>query len=170
MLKLVGCLLVVAVGGLVGFAKSGKYKARVEQLSLCRTFFLRLSARAKGTGESTRALIQYLSDTQSLEKLTFLKTAGDRLNVETDFPVIWKECLDEAKSVLALREDDYRPLYSLCEVMGSTDLEGIVANATLSAQLYEQTEAAARKEYETNGKLFRSLGLLCGVAVAVLLI
>lgn len=170
MLKILGCLIIVAVCGLVGFAKAGRYKARAEQLASCRSFFLRLASLVKGTGEPTRSLFKHLAEAESLNTLLFLKLAGKRLETESDFPTVWRESIDAVKPTLSLNNEDYQPLYGLCEIMGNADAEGIVANATLSAQLYEQAEGMARKEYEMNGKMFRSLGLLCGVAVAVLII
>lgn len=170
LLKLFCCILVIFFGGYIGFCAAAKYKNRVKQLSACELFLSRLKTYMSGSNASTQELFLSLANTDSLSELIFLKKTSKRLETEPNFPVVFSECMEESKGELALKNEDYIPLLSLAELLGSYDTQGVINGIELSRELIRQSQKDALEQSQTNGKLARSLGILGGIAVAILII
>lgn len=170
MLKIVCALLFFLVGCGLGFAKANSYKKRVKELHACEMLFSRLKISLLGAKTPTKELFSELSACESLAVLPFVSETNKRLCHSADFPTIWREEIEKAKPMLALKKEDYSPLSSLCELIGSYDATGIVEGILIATKLLEEKQADASAEYEKNGQLSRSMGMLCGVAAAILII
>lgn len=170
MLKLFFCILAILVGGYVGVAKSAEYKNRVAELNDCELFLSRLKTYMTDSKLSTKELFISLAKADSLNKLTFIKSTALRLESEPNFPAAFKECIEASKKDLALKDEDYIPIINLCELLGSYDTQEVITGIDLSAELIKQSQKEAEFSHKTNGKLSRSLGILGGVAVAILIL
>ena len=71
---------------------------------------------------------------------------------------------------LALTGEDYPPLLALSEVIGAYDAKAQSDAIGISRELLRENERQAREQSRTSGKLSRSLGLLGGIALAILVI
>ncbi|MEG0692610.1 MAG: stage III sporulation protein AB [Oscillospiraceae bacterium] len=169
-IKLFCCLLVILIGSYAGFAKARQYKDRVKQLSECELFLSRLKTYIGGSNASTKQIFLNLANTDSLSELVFIKNTSIRLETEPNFPIVFTECVEQAKSELALKDEDYIPLLNLGELIGSYDTQGVLNGIELSKELIRQSQLDAIEQSQTNGKLARSLGVLAGIAVAILIL
>lgn len=169
-LKLFFCIMSVGIGAYAGYIKSEQYKNRVRQLNDCELFLSRLKTYMSASRLSTGELFQALAQTDSLNRLVFVKAAASRLKEEPNFPLVFRECIEKSKPKLALKDEDYIPLLSLCELLGSYDTSEVINGIELSAELVRQSNNMADTACKTNGKLARSLGLLFGIAAAILII
>lgn len=169
-LKLFCCLLVIFIGYYAGYVKSKQYKDRVKQLSSCELFLSRLKIYMNGSNASTKELFLNLSKTDSLSELVFIDDTSKRLEFEPNFPKVFSESIEKSKTKLALKNEDYIPLLNLSEVIGSYDTQSVINSIELSKELICQSQNDALEQSQTNGKLAQSLGILLGIAVAILII
>ena len=170
LIKICGSVLVILVCSYIGFSKSSQYKERVTQLTACELFLSRLKTYMGGSNDSTQKIFQNLANTDSLAELTFIKSTSDRLQYEPNFPLVFTECVEESKIRLALEEEDYIPLLNLSELIGSYDTQGVLNGIELSKDLIRQSQKLATEQSQINGKLARSLGILTGIAIAILIL
>ncbi len=170
MLKLFTCLFLIAAGGGIGIAVSGKYHSRVRQLEKCDQLLSRLQTYLTGEKLTTREIFERLSQSDTLSELAFVGQTADALRTNVDFPSVWRECLTLNRGELALTGEDYPPLLALSEVIGAYDAKAQSDAIGISRELLRENERQAREQSRTSGKLSRSLGLLGGIALAILVI
>lgn len=102
--------------------------------------------------------------------LPFVQETAKLLPEDPCFPAVWSARLKAARASLSLREEDYRILEKLGDLLGSGDARGTAEGiGLLTAQLQDRYREAA-EQARTDGKLLRSLGLLTGLAAAILLV
>lgn len=168
MLKLICCAAVIMLGGFIGFTKSNGYHKRIKELACCELLFSRMKICLSASQMPTKALFLDLSEQQGLKLLPFVEKTGKALSENPDFPTIWRREIEASRPLLALKTDDYRPILSLCDLIGSCDTAGVLEGIELAGSLLKQAQADAQCEYEKNGKLARSVGVLSGIAAAIL--
>lgn len=170
MLKLFFCLLVIACGGGVGLQISRRYSARVRQLSKCDQLLSRLQSLLTVERLTTRELFERAAESGSLAELSFLSRTARGLARNVNFPAVWRESLQASRAELALAKEDYPPLEALAEVIGAYDAGSQAEALELSRELLRENARQAQEQSAKNGKLSSSLGLLCGIAIAILLV
>lgn len=166
---LVGALF-IGIGIYIGFLISGKYKNRVSQLGLCELMLERIKIYLEYEKTPTKSLIERLSESDSLSELTFIKRCHLRMQSEINFPQVWNECLERSKGELALNNEDYATLRQLAEVIGAYDASAQAGGIEVLQKVVNQQLEQAQGLLQTEGKMYRSLGTLAGIAVAILLL
>ena len=71
---------------------------------------------------------------------------------------------------LKLNQKEERWLCEFYRGLGTTDLEGQLAHLATYGRVFEKRFNVSQEQYEVKGKLYRSLALLCGLMIAILLI
>lgn len=170
MLKLLLCLLLVGMGGGVGYALCRRYQARVRQLEKCDQMLSRMQSCLSVERLTTRELFEQAAKSESLAELTFLGETANALQTDVNFPEVWRVSLEKSRGQLALTAEDYLVLEGLSEVIGAYDAASQSEALELSRGLLRMNTEQAREQSRTNGKLSCSLGLLGGIALAILLL
>lgn len=170
MYKLILCPLALIIGSYIGFSISGRFEKRVKQLELSLIMLQKIKVYLEFEKTPTRTIIKNLAKSQSLEGLVFLKKCDEMLEDNINFPVVWMESLELSKTELAFEEDDYMALAQLSEVIGAYDAIAQTGGISiLEKQIKAQLEDATEKN-KTTGKLYRSLGVMGGLATAILML
>ena len=170
MSKLILCPMLICIGCYIGFYISHRFQSRVKQLELCDLLFQRIKVYLEYEKTPTKTLINRLASSESFIELTFIKRCNEKLETNKNFPEVWKLSLDESKSELALTKEDYEPLKQLSEIIGAYDVEAQTSGITLLENIIKLSIADAVEQNKTTGKLYRSLGILAGIAAAILVI
>ena len=82
----------------------------------------------------------------------------------------WEKALDESKSKKDLNEEDINVLKSLGKMLGNTDIEGQVSQIELTENLLNDKILEAQESKRKNTKLYKTLGIAAGLAIAIILI
>ena len=80
----------------------------------------------------------------------------------------WNKSIE--KSNTYLNKEDIENIKSFGKMLGKTDKEGQVSHLELTKTFIEIQIEKARKEEEKNSKLYKTLGVLCGLALVIILI
>ena len=124
--------------------------------------------RLKYLQPPTRQLIEQLSHMEQFAELTYLASCKHMLRSGTPFAGSWKESIYACTDRMGKEETEI--LAALGDVLGSADLDSQLNAIACACTALEQRLTTAKNRNETQGKLYRSLGTLGGLAAAVLLI
>lgn len=87
-----------------------------------------------------------------------------------NFHNAWKRCVNELNLSDGISEDDKTLFNDFGRGLGITDISGQVAHCNLSLSMANSRLSLYREEKATKTKLYRTLGILSGIAVALLII
>ena len=85
-----------------------------------------------------------------------------------EFPQAWQQALEESN--LPITPEDRRILGQVGDLLGSFDAEGQLSQLAYCQTLLQQQYQQALTEKNTKSQLFRSLGVLSGVGICILLL
>lgn len=160
----------IFVGGYIGFAVSKRFQNRVKQLESMAVMLQRIRVYLEYEQTPTKLLIQKLSQSESLSDLCFLKRCAEKMGENPNFAIAWQESIRKVKTQLALEEEDYDILMQLAELLGVYDVQAQISGILVLETMVKQQIEEATEQYKTMGKLYRSLGVLGGIAVAILVV
>ena len=80
----------------------------------------------------------------------------------------WKYAVNETET--NLKEEDLKVLQNLEKLLGQTNIEGQLSEITLLEKFIEEQICVAEEEQKKNEKLYRSLGIIVGLGVVIILI
>lgn len=127
-----------------------------------------LKARLSFTLAEPAVILQEWTQTSFIKDLPFPSACLCLYEQGMVFPSAWEESL-QTENLNALTMEDRQILADLGNVLGSTGLQGQIDQLNLlQSRLKSQWEMASQR-YAINGKLYRSLGLLGGLLMVILL-
>ena len=80
----------------------------------------------------------------------------------------WNEAI-EASNVM-LEQEDKDILKNLGKLLGKTDIEGQLSEIELTSSFLDSQIKKAEQERERNGKLYKTLGVITGIGIVIVLI
>lgn len=165
-MKLAGilCILLACTGaGMYASAKLRQEAAAYERLiSLTESCAAYIRCQSPELDE----LLLLLSAQPSLH-FRFLREAAERLRPGIPPSMVWNSAVcSDADVPKGAREI----LYSLGAVLGTTDIHGQLSAIELHCNRLKRAAAESRERCERLGKLYRSLGMLGGAMLAILLL
>lgn len=165
-------LAVLVVGGCsaVGFGKSSSLSNRVHSLKQSLLMTEKMQACLQYERMTTPELIFLLSRMQSMERLIFLPVCYQMLTQGKPFPSSWKEALEQTYQQMNLEKEDRSTIALIGELLGSTDAQSQSEELGMIQSLLKQCLETAEQGQKEKGKLYRSLGILSGIGLAILMI
>ncbi len=172
MFKILGAFLVLGSCSLAGFSFGNKYARRVEQL---RQFISALQLMQSEIGFTATPMLEVLS---RLENLAIPPAATVFSEAEAGLASgnghtageAWQEALKVVRPRLDLTRADFEILQRFGSTMGSGGREEQLKNLQLAQQqlMFQEREAAEeRLKYE---RLYKTMGVLVGLAVVLVFV
>jgi stage III sporulation protein AB len=108
--------------------------------------------------------------TSSIEAAVIFKDAATYLEVNgTTADIAWEKAIEENYQKLALNKEDKAILMNFGKMLGKSDLEGQINNIKLISSQLKLQELKAEEMRTKNEKMYRSLGVLSGMAIVIIL-
>lgn len=168
MVKMLGLGLIVLFCTLCGMARASSLKSRTQALKKTLLFLHLLSERLSYTLSPLDDIFMTLSADPLLEGLDFITLCDRKLAGHMPFPQAFHESVECCRCALDRR--DRALLEEIGDVVGTSSaanqMEGL---ALVRANLTEQARTA-EEDVNRRARLYTSLGLLSGTAIAILLI
>ena len=166
LVKLSASLILMAIGGVVGFSMADKLRCERRICNDIAHLLQRIVFLIGYRSDDVYSVCSELKNDSELCGLTFLGALPERYTVGTDF----RRCWSEAVNSQLFQSEERDILLRLGAVLGKSDRQSQVESIR---QL--QTELAALSEkrssdYLRKGRLYRSVGLLFGVMAGILVI
>lgn len=170
MLRILAMLTVFLGCAFAGARASGTLKLRRDTLRALFDGLTRLSLWMEFTSEPLAALAERAA-TEDTEP--FFGRFAQSLCTESDVPSAWALAMEGARKehagFAALGEEELTALSEYARCLGSSDIGAQAKNAALLRERLTCALEKAQAAYAAKGRMFRTLGVLTGIAAAILL-
>lgn len=123
------------------------------------------STEVRYQGRDLKESVFLASERKAFSHLAFLRTCAKKLD-NVPFPKGWEESIAEWKN--SLEDEDIIRLKSLSGVLGACDVYGQLAALERIQTEFKDSLKTAATLSATKGKMFRSLGILGGLAALII--
>lgn len=164
-MKLLGCCIIAAVCSAGGMLAAGRLSQRVNQLRLLVQLLNDMMNQLRYTLPTVGDMLQSLATQPCYQTLAFLTYAADALSHEP-FPHSWQTALHENP----LPREEQAILLQVGSTLGSTDLDGQLSALSLCREQLQNLLQRAETRQQSHSTLYRSMGLLTGLFLVILLI
>lgn len=157
---------VVLFAAAVGLYFSKRLKEREKQLSAALLFVKELSVQIRYTNSKIYSILNSAAYSGTYSDLFFIKDCA-ALKENEDFHPVWDKGV---KKQFFLHERDRELLAALGERLGETDCDGQIAFLEMTEEMLKKQCDEAHEEYMQKSKMYRSVGLLCGLALGIMVL
>ena len=150
----------------IGILISKKYEERVNELKDFKSALNIFKTKVKFTYEPIPEIFEEISkNIQSKPGKIFklaslnmkLATAGDAWNMAVD------------TDILNINQEDRDVLKNLSKLLGQTDIDGQISQIDLTSNFLDKQINKAEKEKAKCEKLYRTMGMIIGLAIVIIL-
>jgi stage III sporulation protein AB len=169
-IKLLGAIALIGATSFIGFSLAADCSKRPRALrelqSLLQMFENEISYLSNLLIESFNRIYEGSNS----ETAILFKEAAINLEINgVTADAAWEKAVEENYAKLSLNKEDKIILLTFGKMLGNSDLEGQLKNIMLmSSQLHLQ-QLKAEEMKQKNEKMYRSLGVLSGLAIAIIL-
>lgn len=170
MIKFLGLVLIVVTSSCIGFYLANNLNKRVVLLEKNLLLVDKMQTYIRYNHTPTNQIISELSNDENFENLHYIEKCQNLLKETNDFPKAWKCSVEQCKNELNIDNKDINILKSIGDTLGSVDVEGQLNDFKLKENLIKQNLKDAVSIKNNYSKMYRSLGILCGIGVAIILV
>lgn len=169
--KIIGCAIITLCASKIGFDEAGKYTKRVKEIrefqmalvslkgeiSFCRT---PLSEALVKTGQRLKTSVAEIFTSAGVNLKSGVKSAKE----------VWDGALYATQNKLSLKNDEMYVLSSFGGLLGISDAAGQLDNIELTTAKLIMCEKQALEDEKRLSKLYRSMGVIGGIFLSILLL
>ena len=150
----------------IGILIAKSYKNRVSDLEEMKNALNILKTKMKFTYEPIPEIFKQISqNTKASISKIFLDASQKMKN--TSAGEAWKDALNSSKTYM--KKEDINILNGLNKLLGKTDIDGQISEIELTNNFLDRQIEKATKEQEKNEKLYKTLGMITGLAIVIIL-
>ena len=168
-IKYILIFFILMIFSTIGNLYSKKYVNRVEDLEKMKNMLNVFKAKIKFTGLTIQDIFNQLYEDNQDNIGEIFKVANEYMN-DKSAKDAWNTALDDMKNKNDLNPEDINVLKSLGKMLGNTDIEGQVSQIELTENLLNEKIVEAQEAKKKNAKLYKTLGIATGLAIAIILI
>lgn len=165
--KFILLISIIVVSTLLGILFSKKYSRRESELKDMKSALNMFSTKIKFTYEPIPNLFLEISNKIGGNIGKIFERASVRMKEESAGEA-WNKSFEDV--VTNLLDEDITTLKNLGRLLGQTDLEGQISEIEVVNQFLDTQLENARQEKLKNEKMYRTLGIISGMTIAIILI
>lgn len=152
---------------LIGILISKKYVNRVNELREFKNALNIFKTKIKYTYEPLPKIFAEISENIDSNISTVFKIASDKMNI-----CAAGEAWDLALKMdeLNIDEEDRNVLRNLGKLLGKTDMQGQVNQIEMTSDFLDKQIKKAENQKDKSEKMYRTLGVIIGMAIVIMLI
>ena len=170
MLHAIAMIAVFGGCAFIGIRASSSLRLRKDTLRAMVDALHRLSMWMEYTAQPLKALAR---KAKTEETEAFFEAFARALKTDEDVPAAWKRSMEQARAedagFASLKEEELSILDEYAQSLGASDRDTQAKNAALAQQRLNGVLREAERIYTSKGRMYRSVGILSGIAVAILL-
>ena len=159
------CLItIIIICSYIGFLKSKTFENRVLELSKFQNALVMFESKLKFTYEPIKNIFEEISNViYKNENNVFFYTSKEKRNIYK----AWCTGIDENKY---FNEEDRNVTKMMGKLLGKTDIEGQLSEIELGLELINKQIKDAEIEKNKNSKLYKTMGVILGIGISIILI
>jgi stage III sporulation protein AB len=170
--KIVGSLVVVLSCSFLGFILSRDCSRRPQQLRELQTLLQMFENQINYLSDVLIEAFERVSRVGNSETGSIFGRAAEILGNEgaQSAASAWEQAVRQGIRRTALNREDEEVLIGFGKMLGSTDLDGQIKNIRLTMEALRMQEKKAEESRIKNETMYKSLGILGGIAVVIVLL
>ena len=171
MIKITSSIIIVICCALLGLYKANHYVQRVKEIRMLKAALIQLETEViHFSSIISEATARVGESMRGPWKSFFCQVARD-LADRTEYTVgdCWRKNLDRYRKDFCIAEPEYEILVRFGEKLGSSNRDSQKKYFELVQQQLDVEEKNAVKLCSKYVQMYRSLGILCGLAIAIIL-
>lgn len=165
--RVISAVIFSVAGGVAGIYFSERLKNQLELCRSVREMLLTSAVIIRCRADDVYEISAELRRDKSLRRLTFLQKIPEKYSPDEDFRNVWTDSVNSQKS---LPEDIRRILCEFGSMVGQSDIDGQLVSIGVLSENAVNLEKKYSETYSQKGRLYRSVGMLFGVMVGILII
>lgn len=172
MVKFIGCVLIFLSCSGIGYMLGVRFKSRVRELKLLRMSIQMLETEIVYANTPLPDAFSTVSKKSLAPVKEVFKSVSEALGKKRHFSVseAYESAILEIKGRLSLNKEDMELLSSFCSSLGNSDMEGQVKNFKMILKQLENQEERAEEARGKSERMYKNLGVLAGLAIAIILL
>ncbi|WP_416827182.1 stage III sporulation protein SpoIIIAB [Ectobacillus polymachus] len=170
MIKIIGAILIVAATTWIGFQMAKQVRERPRQIRLIKTALQSLEAEIMYGHTPLHEASLRLSKQMPPPLSRLFESFHSRLQADKTVRVAWNESLENVWARMALKQVEYEILQQFGETLGQHDRESQQKHIRLCISHLEREEIEAKDVQLRYEKMMKSLGVLTGLLIVILLL
>lgn len=169
-LKIIGSVVLIGATSLIGFLLAADCSKRPRTLRELQALFQMFENEISYLSNLLSEAFIRIYESSNVDAAVIFKAAA--LNLETSgvtADTAWEKAVNENYTRLSLNREDKAVLISFGKMLGNSDLEGQLNNIRLVTSQVKLQEIKSEEMKHRNEKMYRSLGVLSGLAIAIIL-
>jgi len=152
---------------IIGVVKSRKYADRVNELRELKNALNIFKAKINFTYEPIPEIFNQISENINSNISRIFKMASYNMNFKSAGEA-WNSAIEG--EILNINTEDKNILKTLGKLLGKTDLKGQINQIDLTSSFLDNQIKKAEFERQKNEKLYRSLGMILGIGIVIILV
>jgi stage III sporulation protein AB len=171
MIKLIGAVFIIFAGTMLGFYQALQLSARQRQIRQTIQALQRLETEILFGFSPLPEALQAVADSSSGPVASLFARSAEGLVSGTAETVqlSWKMAVADVWHHTAMKRNERDTLLQLGSVLGKSDRADQAKHLRLAVSVLAAEETAAGEDNRRYGKMWRSLGLLSGVLIVILM-
>lgn len=166
-IKLFLYVLIISTSSTIGIMLSQKYVKRVDELKAFKSALVMLKTKIRYTYAPICEIFTDISKSLKGNVSNLFENACIQIEEKgaTD-----GFCVALEMTNLNVTKEDRQVMETLSKLLGKTDVEGQINEIELVQSFLETQIEKAEVQREKNAKLYKTLGVICGVGIVIILL
>ena len=167
LMKSILLLFVFITAAYIGILLSNKYKNRVIDLKEMQCALNMLETKIKFTYSPLPDIFEEISNHVNANISHIFRMASIKMD-NTNAGEAWEKAID--MSYTNLNKEDINIIKGLSKLLGKTDVDGQISEIELVKKFLETQIENAETDCKKNEKLYKTLGIVSGMGIVIILI
>lgn len=150
----------------IGLAISKTYENRVVELKEFKNILNIMKTKIKFTYEPLAEIFKQISNNNETNVEKIFGQMANQINY-FQTRTVWENCIQEAD--ISINQEDKDVLKKLGKLLGQTDVEGQVSEIEVTENFLNMQIDKAEEEKKKNQKLYKTLGIVAGLTLVIVL-
>lgn len=169
MIKYISLMSILFLAIYIGNLMSKKYINRVNELVQIKLALNIIKSKIKFTQIPLKDIFEQIyKNTEELNIKEFWKNTINELNKNIEIETAWENAIKETE--INLNKEDLSILLDMGKMLGKTDVDGQVSNLEIATTFIDTQIQKAEAEKQKNSKLYKTLGVVTGLSIVIILI
>lgn len=167
MLKIIASICFIITGALCGVLISDRLKLKMEICREIQGLLIQFSGLIHYRGLDVYEIIYEAKRSGAYAHLDFLEQLPENPEPENNFHEIWSETIMASESI---GNEEKNLMLSFGKRFGTSDIDGQLAEIEAALQEISAIKICREEEYHQKGRLYRSMGMLAGTMIGIIVI